>query len=969
MPNRIHVVDPYGTLGTMDANEARRAIQDSGFRLASEKEVTSAKNEEIYGKGAASAATAFGLGAARATTFGLSDEFLTNAGILSPEEISAYKEHRPGYSAAGEFTGVAGALLAPEAGLFGAAAAPVKGVAKLGTAVSKAVLPGAEKLAGAVAGEASPFINKILSQAGAVAAGSAIEGAAYGLGQTVSEHALGDPDLTAEKFASNVGHAALFGGALGALFGAAKGGLEARSAKLMAGADKSVTEAAANLAPESSRVSDAPYTGVTPTTYQEIADRVAAAKQQGKSIGLPEKQVLLEALGRVEMENPVNPLQIKSLEDESARLLYQSIKEMPGERGAVFRFDEAAQKQELVAKTEKAIADLAGKEQVTADAVEGGNKAIKAFTEQYQAEQEALKPIFKELKTRPLGSSEDVTAGIIQKMSDAVPGVAKMISIEGADLSVLPYKTVWGIDKATYNAVKEVVESLKTNPGDFESLRNIRRGLDQHVDVLAQGPAPAQIRALKASIMEFMQDAVQQASPDIAVRDAFKRWAINEQERQVIEKVFGASVGSPEFGAISKIKPELIGDRIFANTASVQAAKNILPPEQFNAILANWLSEAKAAATDKGFFSSNKFGSFLKKNQDALNVAFAEQPKALQHLHDITTIARILPDAPSINPSGTAKTLISAIKHMMEGGEFSFEHMLSMIPKKLLEKLNAEKTFAQLEAELAGKSAAADSLSVLERTASKTTKNIQKGIAAIFSEKTLGAAKSGLMAIPHEEKKKDHDKNAELLNEVSNDPQKLIDVVHNATLPLSTIAPQTAAGLQMTMGRAAQFLGSKVPKGTQSKPLSPKYQPSKTEIAKFHNYFSIVEDPTKALYQVAAGSIIPETMETLTAVYPKLLADMQLQVMDELSGHIAKKKDLPYRRKLALSMFVGMDLVDSLDPASMLTSQGVLSSASRAKQEQERMQGTSAKPSGADKLTQSNRFLTASQASAQRREA
>jgi len=101
----------------------------------------------------------------------------------------------------------------------------------------------------------------------------------------------------------------------------------------------------------------------------------------------------------------------------------------------------------------------------------------------------------------------------------------------------------------------------------------------------------------------------------------------------------------------------MIGDKIFGNTATVEAAKNILPPEQFQRILSNWLAEAKATATDKGAFSANKFGSFLRRNQDALQIAFNDRPEQLQRLKDLTTVMRILPDAPSINPSGTAKTL------------------------------------------------------------------------------------------------------------------------------------------------------------------------------------------------------------------------------------------------------------------------------------------------------------------------
>lgn len=904
-----------------------------------------------YG-GVSGTAKSFALGAlGGADPTGLSTQFLVRSGIMKPEDIKGYEEQSPIAHGVGVGAGVLGMIAAPEVGVLGAISAPVKAIAKAGSAVAGAAAP----LTGAV--------GKVLGQAGAMALGSSVEGAAYGLGQAVHEDALGDPDALGEKLMGHIGTGALWGGGIGAFFGGVTGALEARAAKLLAGADKTAIDVAKENAPAYSGIADAPQTGAQATTFQDIADKVRAAKASGQSIDLPQKAVLDDAISRVAMDNPVHPLQLKSLESQSSRDMYNTYKEMPGKEGDALRDYEAVQKNELVEKTGKAISSLSPAEVPTPDAAEGGKRAIKAFTDQYQAEKKELGPIFNKLKTEKLGESGEILNGAVTAMTDAVPGVSKMFKVAGEDLSVLPYKTAWGIDKATYSAVKEAVESLKENPGDFESLANIRRGLDQHVDIMAQGQAPGQIRAIKASLMDFMQDAVQKASPDTQVRDAFKRWAVNEQERGVIEKTFGASVGSAEFGAVSKVKPEMIGDKIFANTAAVQAAKNILSPEKFNEVLANWLSEAKAAATDKGAFSSNKFGSFLKKNQDALRLAFKDNPGGLQGLNDLATIMRVLPDSASINPSGTAKTLLGMLKTIPHN--ITWEGVVASGFQKILGKAERQMQLSHLSDELAGKSAEVEGLSLIERTANKATRAINSGASSIFSD-APGAAKTAGVAITAQERRDGHDKASERLAELTASPEKLIDKMSADTAALSHVAPKTAEAVQSSMLRATQFLKAKLPQGPPKTPLGHTYKPSDAELAKWHKYFSAVDSPTDALHAVARGTIVPETMEALSVVYPKLLQEMQLTVTDKMTDAVSKKKLIPYRTKLALSMFLGSDMVPSLNAQSMLANQNTLATATAAKQAQE-MGSVNGKSLG--KMEGANRFMTASQKSAHREDA
>lgn len=819
-------------------------------------------------------------GAARGASLGLSDLAETGLGIASPEDIKGRMEQNPITSGGGQILGTVG--LAGATGGAGLAA---------------------EALGGGVA---------------ATAGAAALEGGVIGAGNAVSDYALND-NLTAQNVISDVGVGALLGGGLGL----AGNGLEKLFPAATQGVSKAlrstlgISEAAVPEATAISDVASSARTGVQPTTYKDIADRVAAAKADGSSIELPQKDALQDALSRVQLENPVHPLQMESLNDQAARDAYGTYKEMPGKEGDALRGYEALQKKELVNKSDDAIRSLAPGSQLTSDASKGGNIASDAFAEQYQEEKKALGPIFESLKKTPLAEA-DVLPSIVGKMTDAVPGIAKMFDTEGADLAIKPYKTAMGIDKSTYTAVKEAVESLRTNPSDFEALQNIRNGLDQNIDVTAQGQGAGQIRALKAAMMDYMQDAVQKVTPDVEVREAFKRYAINEQERKVIEKTFGASVGNNELGILSKVKPEQVGDKIFSNTASVGAAKNILPPEKFNQILGNWLMEAREAATDKGVFSSNKFGSFLRRNQDALKVAFSDNPGALQQLKDINTISRILPDAASVNPSGTAKTLIHQLKGASSLGELAV-NTASFLKDKTIGKVQNEIAMANLNNRLAGKAQVATLTERLNKINEKVTDQITKLSKSIFTDnRTRGAIVSAATRMSPEE----FEDRTKKITQLASNPQMTMDHVSSITQPIVKEAPGVAQGLSSSLVNGINFLNSKIPRPSLNLPLSEKWQPSKSQMDNFNKYYESVNSPLKALDQIKNGTLSSQMMEGLKTVHPDLLAEMQKNVMGNIADEGAK--NINYGTKIALAKFLGHPLDNSMMPQSIAANQAAI---------------------------------------------
>jgi hypothetical protein len=207
----LDMVNPDGEIFTIPSGSVKQALA-SGYNFSTTGQLTEAANEAKFGEGFANATKAAGAAAARTATLGLSDEALVKSGVVAPETLKELKERHPIASTIGDVAGIAAGSALGE-GLL-----PVAGVLKAGKAVEGAVAAGLR--ATGMVGEEAGVAARILGQTAAKAAGSAVEGAAFGGAGAVTEHALGDPNLTAERVAAHIGAGALLGGTLGGLLGA-----------------------------------------------------------------------------------------------------------------------------------------------------------------------------------------------------------------------------------------------------------------------------------------------------------------------------------------------------------------------------------------------------------------------------------------------------------------------------------------------------------------------------------------------------------------------------------------------------------------------------------------------------------------------------------------------------------------------------------------------------------------------------
>jgi hypothetical protein len=997
-PKLVQVISPDGQWGTLPSDDVANAVQNGGFRIPSPKEVqdyqTEQANDAKYGEGVGNSLEAGALGFARGLSVNLSDPVLTHLG-MSPETIKELQERHPIASTTGQIAGVgtgiyltggasaaakgAAGVAAEGAAAVGAAAEgaetasalsniarynPAGQVARLGRAVSEGVAPAAQSAADLLANpNTSPIVNKILAGAAQTAIGSSVEGAFYGAGQTLTDHALGDPNVNGEKLMANMGYGALFGGALGGLIKTTEIGVPAAISKgraslsdFLSGKASAADVAAADAGSAGTVAADASGAGTSatldpveaqalnneapvldtqpgkqaPTSFEDMQAHVKDSTYKGETTELPQKSALQDAASRIPLENPVHQIQLESLDNAGARDRYKALLETQGPEADAARKYEALQKRELVQKADEAINALSPDAKPTSNAIEGGNKAIQAFTDSYKKEQEELTPFFNKFNEAGIDPNADYVKDFGSRVKEAFPGMERAIEeikpevaegeIPKTTIKLKPYKSIYGVQKSTYNAIRGVLDSLEEGPRNFKDLATIRDAIDSYVDVMEQGKGPAEIRNLKRIAMDMLQENLEKKFPeDDMIRNVFRRWAINENERTVIEKVFGASVGTKEFGAISKIKPEDVLDRIFANSATVKAARSILEPKEFNELLANFLAQHKAEVTDNGAFSANKFNSkLLQKYQAGLQEAFKDnRPEVLQRLHDATTIMRILPDSTSINPSGTAKT-VSLIQAMSKVGGVIHGDIVGTLKETgsaIQEAYEHKQAVRDLNQVLAGKAEQVKNLSNIERTLNSVSNAVVTGAKKIFYggldslQKTKGALLPSASYDDKQEAFKKIKKHLDSLDTAEN----VMDGIDEATKPLYASAPNIQAGAAAAAARATTFLKSKLPQTQAAGPLSPEIKPSDAELAKFFRYQAVVENPVHTTYsQIAKGTLNPQTIETLQAVYPSLYGEMKVKILDQMAEAHSKGQSIPYKTKTMLSMFLGQDLTSGL---------------------------------------------------------
>lgn len=129
------------------------------------------------------------------------------------------------------------------------------------------------------------------------------------------------------------------------------------------------------------------------------------------------------------------------------------------------------------------------------------------------------------------------------------------------------------------------------------------------------------------------------------------------------------------------------------------------------------------------------------------------------------------------------------------------------------------------------------------------------------------------------------------------------------------VAQQAAIGTAL---RTIDYLTAAMPKGmAKATPFAPELPPSRQQMQEWLGRLKAVENPTSILDDLAKGKLTPEAVEAVREVYPETFADIQAQVLDQLSRLEASGKRPTYAKRVQLGLLLGIPSDPTMLPEVM----------------------------------------------------
>lgn len=215
----------------------------------------------------------------------------------------------------------------------------------------------------------------------------------------------------------------------------------------------------------------------------------------------------------------------------------------------------------------------------------------------------------------------------------------------------------------------------------------------------------------------------------------------------------------------------------------------------------------------------------------------------------------------------------------------------------------------------------AHKLKILGKISGSVTDQIGQLSQKIFSSNLVAGVPLSAL---HLASGKDYETKAGRIQELASNPQLLDDHLTKNTEALYEAAPNVSQAIHQSMINAVNFLDSKIPRrNTPQLPLSQPWEPSRLQKTTFERYYDAVNDPLSVLKDVKTGTLSQESLEAMQAVHPELLESFKKTISENINPE--KAKDLPYSVKLSLSKILGEPLDNNMLPDAIQKNQIALS--------------------------------------------
>lgn len=174
------------------------------------------------------------------------------------------------------------------------------------------------------------------------------------------------------------------------------------------------------------------------------------------------------------------------------------------------------------------------------------------------------------------------------------------------------------------------------------------------------------------------------------------------------------------------------------------------------------------------------------------------------------------------------------------------------------------------------------------------------------------------------------DKRAEEIQQLAANPDAMLERLAKNLETVGPVAPALAAALSARANTAVQYLSKAAERPLKPGPLASEWKTTKAQQYDFAVKLQVVEDPMSVLQHAATGTLTATQVEALKAVYPGLWKQMSDRALEQALS----QKSVPYKARMMLSTLTGMDLDGSMSQDAISRNQQAIY-ASHQKQENE----------------------------------
>ena len=867
------------------ADRAEEIMRDDNYRFPDKKQTTSfyerldadiasaEKEEDLEEKYGDRDFSAAGLGLLRGVSIGLSDPALIKSGLFSQEELREIEDRNEAASVGGEIFGAVAPAFIP-----GYGAATLSGLAARGsTAIGR-------RLAGEAAKKSLGRVATSYGVAGA------IEGGAYGIGQTISEDALGRGEATAEAYVANIGAGTLLGGGGGMLLGGSAS-IIARSARSRKATNLRKLRDAKEFRRDVLQGAKDDGLNIDMSDTRKLTDimssediikyapRDKAGKIRSGGFG---RNIKDKILGGAEFATGADKKLLDeffSVSEDAAKL--REFATMTAPQKAKLAADYEDEIIKVYTSNERLVNLLTGPEKYIAmrkalDAVDP--KVAKDAVEDYIIRSYM---VLDDMKARPAEFTRELYPAKIQRALEQLEtdissastsfeifkilDEAKKKTIDkwmryGKNLTPIEEETVRHLRQSIRNPLKNLLEDTQVFGGAGEIQKKINKTASSYLDFLDQFQKNFMKSRPKEGEIAF------EVNPNkiwsyLQMRGRFHATAsprklsgpggmneLLEQQRAIRGLAEGLEPDSPAM-ARTLTGMDTGETQVMDDVVTIFTEHNKIRQQSWDDLVTG---KDRLAVTDELTKLRDSIDSSTKKLSDIENKISAEFK---------------LKDLVSDGIPGTGKAV-----NLMQKMDQVIRYTKNKINKQM-------RSFV--------------------KPAGNAASGVFRGTAAEVEEITGRPVKS------EKKEKEDFKKKKDEISSLVADPTMMVVRLSENLGELPDAAPNTSFHIGQTVNRAIQYASSKIPRSpmegmwmTAEQP-----EPSNEQMSAFRNVMRAIEDPLVLGDQLANGLIIPETLDTVKNVYPFIFEQMKSELLKQVTS---SKAPINFHQQALVSKFVGV---------------------------------------------------------------